>query len=34
MVLYGTDLDPQTEWTQDNIEQVADLLDAALKLRG
>jgi hypothetical protein len=33
-ILYGTDLNPETEWTQDNIEQVADRLDAALKLRG
>ena len=33
-ILYGTDLDPQTEWTQDNVEQVADRLDVALKLRG
>ena len=33
-ILYGTDLDPQTEWTQDNVEQVAYRLDVALKLRG
>lgn len=33
-ILYGEALDPQTEWTQDNIEQVADRLDATLKLRG
>ena len=33
-ILYGADLDLQTEWTQDNLEQVADRLDVALKLRG
>jgi hypothetical protein len=32
--LYGNELDPETQWTQDNIEQVADLLDSALKIRG
>lgn len=32
-ILYGADLDPQTEWTQDNVEQVADRLDTVLKLR-
>ena len=34
VILYGDDLDPQTEWTQENVEQVADRLDVALKLRG
>jgi hypothetical protein len=33
-ILYGADLDPQTAWTQDNVEQVADRLDTVLKLRG
>ena len=33
IILYGDDLDPQAEWTQDNVEQVADRLDATLKLR-
>jgi hypothetical protein len=32
-ILYGDDLDPQTEWSQDNVEQVADRLDAALRIR-
>jgi hypothetical protein len=32
-ILYGADLDPQTEWTQDNVEHVADRLDIVLKLR-
>lgn len=32
--LYGVDLDPQTEWTQSTIEDVADRLDRWLQLRG
>jgi hypothetical protein len=32
--LYGVDLDPQTEWTQRTIEDVADRLDRWLQLRG